>query len=102
MTKQNKKLFAGILLGILIPIIGAFLLKNVLGYFPKFSYFKVVSWNDISNSNELVSTFIQFGILLNLITFFILKWKKRFQIQTGLVLPTMIFILLAMLLKFYF
>lgn len=101
LTKQNKDLGIGILLGILIPIIGSLLLKAVLGYFPKFSSFRVVSWSDILQNTALLSTFIQFGVLLNLILFFILKWKKELQIQMGVVLPTMLYILFAMLLKFY-
>lgn len=102
MTKKNKQTLAGVLLGILIPIIGAILLKYILGFFPKFTAFRIINWNDVFQNNFLLSTFIQFGVLLNLITFFILKWKKQLQIQTGLVLPTMVFIFLAMLFKFYF
>jgi len=102
LTRQNKNLFIGIAIGTIVPILSSLVLKYVLGNFARFSFFKVVSWNDIFLSNDLISTFIQFGVLVNLIVFFILKLKKWYQIQTGVVLPTMIYIFMAMLLKFFF
>ena len=101
MTRQNKNLFIGIAIGTIVPVLASLMLKYVLGNFARFSFFSVISWNDIFLSNDLISTFIQFGVLINLIVFFILKLKKMYQIQTGVVLPSLIYILLAMLLKFF-
>lgn len=101
MTKHNKQVLKGALIGTLVPIFSAITFKFVLSIFPRFRFFKIVELKDILNSSDLISTFIQFGIVGNLLIFFYYMQKANQLVQKGIVLPTLIFTILAIYFKLF-
>jgi len=91
---NNKRLFKGIIIGTLLPLIFGLLIKII--------FYDYVTFAQILEHPKLMSPFLQWGIIANLLIFYIFMVKNKNEEQRGVVLPTMIYALLAMLLKYYF
>jgi len=88
---KNRMIF-GIIVGTIFPI--------VFGLLIKFIFFSSKTMEVIMYSNILKSNFLQFGIIGNLLLFYIYKIKNKKEEQKGIVLPTLIYALIAMMLKY--
>lgn len=91
---MKNKMYQGIIVGTIFPII--------FGLLVKFIFFDYIPFSNLVDFPKLASPFLQYGIIANLLIFFIYKMKFKEEEQRGIVLPTLVYAFLAMLLKFYF
>lgn len=88
---NNKKMINGIIIGTILPIIASIAVK--------FIFYNYISFKQFFTP-PLLSTFIQFGIIANLLVFYYFMVKNNQEIQKGIVLPTLIYVMLTMYFKY--
>tara|TARA_B110000908_G_C10026530_1_gene345376 strand:+ start:158 stop:433 length:276 start_codon:yes stop_codon:yes gene_type:complete len=89
---NNTKMTKGIIIGTIIPIISSVLVKLI--------FYSYIPFKQILRPH-LFSTFIQFGIIANLLLFYYFMVKNKQEIQKGIVLPTLLYVILAMYMKYF-
>ena len=102
MTKHKQELIKGLIIGVVTPIITLLFVRFVLTLIPKFSYFKLISFEDLQTSGSLLSTVLQIGVVGNAFVFFYFLMKNNPTVQKGIVIPTLILTFLAIVFKYYF
>lgn len=81
----------GITVGTIFPLVFGILVNLI--------FFRHVTLDHILSSSLLQSSFIQFGVIGNLLLFFIYMVSNKKEEQKGIVLPTLIYALVAIILK---
>lgn len=82
----------GIIIGTILPIISSLLVKVI--------FYSYISFEQLLRP-QLLSTFIQFGIVANLLFFYYFMVKNKQEFQKGIVLPTLVYVLLTMYFKYF-
>ena len=90
---MKNRMYIGILVGTIFPLIFGTLVKLI--------FYKYIDFDVLISSSILKSTFLQFGIIGNLLLFYIYMIKNKKEEQKGIVLPTLIYFILALIFKFY-
>jgi hypothetical protein len=90
---KNNNMIKGILLGTILPIIGMTLVKII--------FYNYMSFGQIFKP-QLFASFIQFGIIANLLLFYYFMVKNKQDLQKGIVLPTLLYVMLTMFFKYYY
>lgn len=88
---SKNKMIKGIIIGTFLPVISSVIVKVI--------FYDYISFKQLL-SPHLLSTFIQFGIIANLLVFYYFMVKNNQEIQKGIVLPTLIYVLLTMYFKY--
>jgi len=91
---MKNKMFKGIIVGTVFPIIFGLLIK--------FIFFDYIPFSNLIDFPKLASPFLQYGIIANLLIFYIYMVKQKQEEQKGIVLPTLVYAFIAMILKYYF
>ena len=82
----------GIIVGTIFPLFFGTLINLI--------FFKYITLETIKMSSNLQSSFLQFGLIGNMLLFYIYMVKNKKEEQKGIVLPTLIYALIAIILKF--
>lgn len=82
----------GIIIGTILPIISIILVKIV--------FYNYIQFKQIFSSH-LLPSFLQYGIIANLLIFYYYMVKNKQEYQKGIVLPTLIYVILTMYFKYY-
>lgn len=96
MDSKINNLYAGILLGIFLPILSSYLFYAFL-YSGDASYFELVlGMNRIGLFGKLLSV----SIMPNMLVFFVATQFEKITLAKGMLYPTGVFIILAAIFRF--
>lgn len=95
------KFLIGFILGLIAPIIGIIIAWSFMyADYPLSAVFKwFYSFNSPSSVNRL-SKLISLGMIINLIPFFLLLNKKRYQAAKGIIIASFIYLILVFIYLF--
>lgn len=93
MTKSRQHIIKGVALGTIIPA--------VVGLVIKLLFYDYIPFSNLYHYPQMLSPFIQWGIVGNMLLFFYAMQKKRTYLQQGIVIATLVYAFLAILFKFY-
>jgi len=91
---KNKRMLRAILIGTILPIF--------FGYLVKIIFYEYITITQLYTYPKMLSPFIQWGLIANLLLFYIYMTKNKQEEQKGIVLPSLIYAFLAILFKFFF
>ncbi len=91
---KKNKMMQGILIGTILPIIFGFLVKTI--------FYDYVTLEQLVNYPRMIAPFIQWGLIANLLLFYIYMIRNKQELQKGIVLPTLVYAFFAILFKFFF
>lgn len=87
MNKQYQHILIGILIGFILPLIAGEVIRHL--------FYSYVTVENITAYPKLYSPFLQWGIVANLVLFFILMQLKKTAIQQGVVISTLILVVIV-------